>query len=174
MGGLEATMRMRQLEWEEGATIRGHTSVAAAAAADSSSSFFPSGSVLTPHPSSASLTRRDTPLLPTASTRPSPHRTYIACVSGNVRDEFVQAAHQAGVDSYIGKVSSFKTIQEIKRSRTSIDSASTHFLLAVHMFLSLSRSLCVLCVVLQPFSREGLAATLQSARAARDLAEPSS
>lgn len=49
-------------------------------------------------------------------------RTYIACVSGNVRDEFVQAAHFAGVDSYIGKpFSRDALVAAIRRARAARD-----------------------------------------------------
>jgi len=157
MGGLEATMRMRQIEREEGAALRGALTNGISAASAAAGSTAPpltlpaTAAVATPVPervfaspqlegqlvaAAAALTtpladahlqpspsRRATPPLQALHALPSPIRTYIACVSGNVRDEFVQAARQAGVDTYIGK----------------------------------------------PFTREGLAAALHAARTARDM-----
>lgn len=96
-GGLEATQRMRQIEREDAEKAAQPASVPEESA---SSSGWP------------------------ASSPPAPRilRTYIACVSGNVRDEFVQAAHFAGVDSYIGKpFSRDALVAAIRRARAARD-----------------------------------------------------
>jgi hypothetical protein len=130
MGGLEATMRMRQIEREEGSappSSNGNSSEEPgpgnAPKAALTPLALPNAAVPLPLPhreaashnsvspvpaASSSLASRSTPPLhayarSSTVSLPLPRRTFIACVSGNVRDEFVHAARMAGVDTYIGQ-----------------------------------------------------------------------
>jgi lambda repressor-like predicted transcriptional regulator len=77
---------------------------------------------------------------------------YLVCISGNVRQEYVEAAQQAGIDQYCGKV--------LYAKKDSGEWGRT----CVALTDLFSRGTCVLMLsLLQPFSRETLRGVLSAA-----------